>query len=86
MKEAGIPDVDLLENLYANSTVQLHEVGGTGATVTFDTGVAQGSALCCVPYPLEGVEPIRSVWDGPTPDTDSTQDTDVAVAPIRLKC
>ena len=45
MKEAGIPDVDLLENLYANSTVQLHEVGGTGATVTFDTGVAQGSAL-----------------------------------------
>ena len=45
MKEAGIPDVDLLENLYANSTVQLHEVGGTGATVTFDTGVEQGSAL-----------------------------------------
>ena len=37
MKEAGIPDVDLLENLYSNSTVQLHEAGETGATVTFDT-------------------------------------------------
>ena len=51
MEELNIPDVDLLKDLYANATVRLKPGGGQskadaeGATVTFDTGVAQGSAL-----------------------------------------
>ena len=41
----GIPDVDLLIGLYANSTVRVAPNDEEGATITFDTGVAQGSAL-----------------------------------------
>jgi hypothetical protein len=51
MEELNIPDVDFLKGLYANVTVRLKPGGGQskadagGSTVTFDTGVAQGSAL-----------------------------------------
>jgi hypothetical protein len=51
MEELNIPDVDFLKGLYANATVRLKPGGGQskadaeGSTVTFDTGVAQGSAL-----------------------------------------
>jgi hypothetical protein len=47
MEELNIPDVDLLKALYANATVRLKPDGGesnddvNGATITFDTGVAQ---------------------------------------------
>lgn len=45
MRAYGIPDVDLLVGLYANSTVRIAPNDDKGATITFDTGVAQGSAL-----------------------------------------
>jgi hypothetical protein len=51
MEELDIPDVDLLKALYANATVRLKPGRGDsnvdtgGATITFDIGVAQGSAL-----------------------------------------
>ena len=47
MRAYGIPDVDLLIGLYANSTVTRRVAPNDeeGATITFDTGVAQGSAL-----------------------------------------
>ena len=45
MEAYGIPDVDLLKGLYTNSTVRLAPNDGSSATITFDTGVAQGSAL-----------------------------------------
>ena len=45
MEAYGIPDVDLLRGLYANSTVRLAPNDDSNATITFDTGVAQGSAL-----------------------------------------
>ena len=51
MEELNIPDVDLLRALYANATVRLtpgrgeSNVDAGGATMTFDTGMAQGSAL-----------------------------------------
>jgi hypothetical protein len=40
-----IPDVALLESLYAHSTVRMAPNDKQCATITFDTGVAQGSAL-----------------------------------------
>ena len=45
MRQAKIPDVDLLETMYLNSSVRLQDQSKDGATLTFDTGVAQGSAL-----------------------------------------
>jgi len=51
MEELNIPDVDLLKALYANATVRLKSrrgepnVDAGGATIRFETGVAQGSAL-----------------------------------------
>ena len=51
MEELDIPDVDLLKALYANATVRLKpgrsdsNVDAGEATITFDTGVAQGSVL-----------------------------------------
>ena len=41
----GIPDVDLLRGLYDNSTVRLSPNDASSATIVFDTGVVQGSAL-----------------------------------------
>ena len=41
----NIPDVDLLINIYENSTVRIAPNGEKCATIRFDTGVAQGSAL-----------------------------------------
>ena len=41
----GIPDVDLLVSLYAHSTVRMAPNDPQCATITFDTGVTQGSAL-----------------------------------------
>ena len=45
MEAYGIPDVDLLKGLYQNSTVRLSPNDTANATIVFDTGVAQGSAL-----------------------------------------
>jgi len=38
-----IPDVDLLDQIYDSATVRLAPNDAEGATITFDTGVAQGS-------------------------------------------
>jgi len=38
-----IPDVDLLEQIYEGATVRLVPNDGESATITFNTGVAQGS-------------------------------------------
>jgi len=38
-----IPDVDLLEQIYNSATVRLAPNDAESATITFDTGVAQGS-------------------------------------------
>jgi hypothetical protein len=40
-----IPDIDLLESVYAVATVSLAQERGKGGGVTFDTGVQQGSVL-----------------------------------------
>jgi hypothetical protein len=45
MRAYGVPDVDLLESLYEYSTVRMAPNDQQCATITFDTGVAQGSAL-----------------------------------------
>jgi hypothetical protein len=45
MRAYGIPDVDLLVSLYEHSTVMMSQNDPQCATITFDTGVAQGSAL-----------------------------------------
>jgi hypothetical protein len=45
MRAYGIPDVDLLMSLYEHSTVRMAPNDLQCATITFDTGVAQGSAL-----------------------------------------
>ncbi len=45
MRASGIPDVDLLMSLYEHSTVRMAPNDPQCATITFDTGVAQGSAL-----------------------------------------
>jgi hypothetical protein len=45
MRAYGIPDVDLLTSLYQHSTVRMAPNDSQCATITFDTGVAQGSAL-----------------------------------------
>jgi len=45
MRAYGIPDVDLLVSLYEHSTVRMAPNDPQCATITFDTGVAQGSAL-----------------------------------------
>jgi hypothetical protein len=45
MHAYGIPDVDLLVSLYEHSTVRMASNDPQCATITFDTGVAQGSAL-----------------------------------------
>jgi hypothetical protein len=45
MRAYGIPDIDLLESLYEHSTVRMAPNDQHCATITFDTGVAQGSAL-----------------------------------------
>jgi len=38
-----IPDVDLLDQIYDSATVHLAPNDAENATITFDTGVAQGS-------------------------------------------
>jgi len=38
-----IPDVDLLEHIFDSATVHLAPNNAKSATITFDTGVAQGS-------------------------------------------
>ena len=45
MRAYGIPDVDLLMSLYEHSTVRMAPNDPQCATITFDTEVAQGSAL-----------------------------------------
>jgi hypothetical protein len=40
-----IPDIDLLESVYAVATVSLAQERGMGGGITFDTGVQQGSVL-----------------------------------------
>ena len=45
MRAYCIPDVDLLTSLYEHSTVRMAPNDPQCATTTFDTGVAQGSAL-----------------------------------------
>jgi hypothetical protein len=40
-----IPDIDVLESVYAVATVSLAQERGKGGGVTFDTGVQQGSVL-----------------------------------------
>jgi len=43
MRMFKIPDVDLLEQIYEGATVRLAPNDGESATITFNTGVAQGS-------------------------------------------
>ena len=43
MKIFHIPDVDLMEQIYDIATVRLALNDAESATITFDTGVAQGS-------------------------------------------
>jgi len=43
MNKFYIPDVDLLEQIYDSETVRLAPNDVESATITFDTGVAQGS-------------------------------------------
>jgi len=43
MNTFHIPDVDLLEHIYDSTTVRLAPNDAESATITFDTGVAQGS-------------------------------------------
>jgi len=38
-----IPDIDLLEQIYNSATIRLASNDAENATITFDTGVAQGS-------------------------------------------
>ena len=45
LRRLNIPDVDLLENLYRHTTVRLAPNDAEAATITFQTGVAQGSVL-----------------------------------------
>jgi hypothetical protein len=45
MQEYNVPEVDLLMNIYENSTVKIAPNDESCATIRFDTGVAQGSAL-----------------------------------------
>ena len=45
MRAYNIPDVDLLMSLYEHSTVRVSPNDEQCATITFDTGVAQGSVL-----------------------------------------
>ena len=45
MRAYGLPDVDLLVSLYEHSTVRIAPNDQQCATITFDTGVAYGSAL-----------------------------------------
>ena len=45
MRKFRIPDVDFLESLYEQSTVRMAPNDQHSATITFDTGVAQGSVL-----------------------------------------
>ena len=42
IKMFKIPDVDLLEQIYEGATVRLAPIDEASATITFDTGVAQG--------------------------------------------
>ena len=46
MRAYGIPDVDLLMSLYEHSTVRMAPNDPQCATITFDTGVAQGPEMC----------------------------------------
>jgi len=43
MRMFKIPDVDLLEQIYESATVRLAPNDETSATITFNTGVTQGS-------------------------------------------
>jgi len=43
MKMLKIPDVDLLKQIYEGATVRLAPSDEESATITFNTGVAQGS-------------------------------------------
>jgi len=43
MKMFKIPDVDLLEQIYEGATVRLAPNDDESATITFNTGIAQGS-------------------------------------------
>ena len=43
MRMLNIPDVDLLEQIYEGATVSLAPNDDESATITFNTGVAQGS-------------------------------------------
>lgn len=45
MRAYNIPDVDLLESIYSKTTVRMHPNDDECASISFDTGVAQGSAL-----------------------------------------
>jgi len=45
MPPYGNPDVDLLTSLYEHSTVRMAPNDPQCATINFDAGVAQGSAL-----------------------------------------
>ena len=45
LRKYGVPDVDFLETLYEHTTVRLAPNDVQSATVTFDTGVCQGSVL-----------------------------------------
>ncbi len=45
MRAFEIPDIDLLESVYAVATVSLAQERGKGGGVTFDTGVQPGSVL-----------------------------------------
>jgi len=43
MRMFKIPDVDLLEQIYEGATIRLAPNDEESATITFNTGVAQGS-------------------------------------------
>ena len=45
-----IPDVDLLEQIYEGATVRLAQNDEESATITFNTGVAQGSITCSLRF------------------------------------
>ena len=45
LRKFGIPDVDFLESIYDKASVRLAPNGCRNASITFDTGVCQGSVL-----------------------------------------
>ena len=75
MRAYGIPDVDLLVSLYEHSTVRMEPNDPQCATITFDTGVAQGSALSPLLFLvfMNALLGLITVWGTPTGDMSATK-------------